>query len=192
MKSTDRYQARTGHFILFWGVPNEVHRRNPIGTSRLAILEFRPRGGRTSWRYATNGMSESIQPCSQGPVRTELFASTDTRQDWAIALLDAISRYPTQQDTYFGEYDTVEVGQPIDARRSPFTAVLLAPPGPHEQTAVGTISAVTSDAIQVHQVIGIYKDECKFVIEHGGRKLYNQLIKRGCTLSLDEVRRSVL
>ena len=188
----DRYQTRTGHFISFWDVPTEIYRRNPIDASNLAIVQFGPRGPRNSWRHATNGMSEHVQRCNQGPVRTELFASTDERRDWAIALLEAVARYPMQQNTFIGEYDTVAVGQPIDSAQSPFTAILLAPPGRSEHAAVGTIEAGMADVIPVYRVIGIFTDECQLTIERGGRNLYNQLLQQVCTLSFDEARSSVV
>jgi hypothetical protein len=137
-------------------------------------------------------MSEHVQSCSQGPVRTEIFASTDKQQKWAIALLDAIARYPMQHGTCFGEYETVEVVQPIDAAHSPLTAVLLAPAGPGEQAAIGTIDAVLPEGIQVYQVVGIHKDECSLAIERGGRELHDRLMNRCCALSLDKERRSVV
>src|SRR5207249_4194147 len=121
----DKYPARTGHFITFWSVPTEIYLRGKINNAELAILEFGPRKDRSSWRYATNGMSEYIQT-HEREIRTELFACTKDRQKWATELLDALSRYPQQECTFFAEFDTVAVGQPIDRNDSPFTAILLA------------------------------------------------------------------
>lgn len=93
----------TAHWITHLGVPMEIHPRAMHGFDRaFAILEFAPRGSRTSWRYATNGMSSRIQACPQPGVRvrTEVYAATAQRAPWMCDLLTALAAYPWDQQTW--------------------------------------------------------------------------------------------
>jgi len=170
----------TGHFIAHWGVPAEIRPRSVAGIGELAILEFSPRGGRATWRYATNGMSKCAQPGSPAnvDVRTEVYACTSERIEWIDALLAAIVSYPWDHATYLAEGDTINVGQPIDRRESCYTGILLAPPGPADPPTVGLIGGLRDDVL-VHQVIGVLPDEIVHAMRHGGKELWMRLLRRG-------------
>lgn len=186
-----RYKERTGHYIVFWGVPGEIHVRKELGTSSLAILEFPPRSGRSTWRYATNGMSEYVQTYEGTTSRTELFACTSRKLSWVVSLLDALARYPSQEQTLLGAFDTVAVGQPIDRDSSAFSAVLLAPP--HlEADALGVMAGLTDEPIHISHVIGIFESECAFAVENGGAALYARLRAHGSSFLLDALRTPVV
>jgi len=133
-------------------------------------------------------MSEYAQSLENHEVRTELYGCSKNRREWVIELLDALARYPSQNETYFADYDTISVGRPIDTRNSPFTAILLAPPEPDDPEATGEIVGLASGSVFVHRVIGIHDSECDFAIANGGEELFKQLLALKCSLLLDEIR----
>jgi hypothetical protein len=135
-------------------------------------------------------MSESPQRHETGHIRTELIACSTLRAVWIISLLDALARYPFSHDTYFSEFDTIPIGQPIDRNRSPFSAILLVQPNEGELASLGTIDIALDETIFVLQVIGIYDTECDFAVERGGEALYSELRARA-SLRLDDLRKAV-
>jgi len=187
MTETSQKKAITAHFITHWGVPRHIHvqEQSPV---ELAVLEFGPRAQRQTLRFATNGMSAYIQFYQTKGYRTELYTSSRSNALWIIQLLAAIAKYPVLQETRLGEFDTIPVGGPIDQDSSPFTAVLIAPPGPDEAETLGAILDVTPEPILVHQVVAITDSELNFAIEHGGERLWERLIDLGRPLLLDEMR----
>lgn len=185
-------RAITCHFMSHWGVPSDIRPRKLAGVDDFAILEFAPRGTRTTWRYATNGMSAYAQKCAdgQGKTRTEVFGATKSKVTWADELLAAVATYPRDYVTCLAEGDTIHVGQPIDRQHSPFTTLLLAPPGRGDPEAVGAIAQM-SEVILVHQVVGILPLELAFAGRRGGKLLWNRLASGGEVL-LDQERLSVI
>src|SRR6516164_7144929 len=111
---SSRQQIITGHFIAHWGAPIEIRPRKVQGIESFAILEFGPRDSRTTWLYATNGMSSYTQayPDERMKIRTELYACCKQRVTWVDDLLAAIATYPRDCTTFLAEADTIEVGQP--------------------------------------------------------------------------------
>ncbi len=170
----------TGHFIAHWGVPSSISPHKIDGFGELAILEFAPRGARLTWRYATNGMSCYEQEKLQGGVcvRTELFACTRSRAPWVKDLLIAIAKYPMDYSTYFTEGDTISVGQPIDRKDSPFTGILLAPPGPVDPQTLGLVGGI-SEKVLVHQVVGILPSDLLQTRHQNGKKLWAGIVENG-------------
>jgi hypothetical protein len=153
----------TGHYMAHWGVPMEIRPLKARGISEFAILEFKPRRSRLTWRYATNGMSSFIQyhPENRFRIRTELFVCTKERQAWIAGLLTALASYPLDYCTCFTEGDTIDVGKAIDQINSCYTGILLAPPGPADPPTVGLVGG-TSENILVHQVVGLLSCEVSF------------------------------
>lgn len=188
----DRNRARTGHFIAHWGVPKDIQVRPYVGGIELAVVVFGPKEDRKSWRYATNGMSEFVQESDQGRLRTELYACTHKMGDWVVALLHALASYPLQKRTFFADYDTVPVSQPIDRKESPYRGVLLAPTSPEDPENLGEIDGVTEEPIFVHLVVPIYDVECELAIDKGGQELWARLLSSGSSLCLDGQRSSVI
>jgi hypothetical protein len=162
----------TEQYIFHWGVPKEIHPRKLARINEFAILEFAPRGPRSSWRYATNGMSSFVQhhPDEVVKVRTELFGATKERAAWVEDLLAGIATYPLDFATYLSEGDTINVGQPIDRNKSRFTAILLAGPGHIDLETVGLVGGMP-ESVLIHQVVGIFSSEANFAEEHGGKAL---------------------
>jgi hypothetical protein len=182
-----RYGSRAGFFILHWGVP-AIHERPQLGDDPLAVFQFKPRDERATWRYVTNGMSEHEQRSARGTLaRTELYAATSAESPWAIDLLDALARYPGQHDAAFFELDTIEVGQPIDQKGSPYTSLLLVPPEPEDPGTLGAID-IPGCTVLVHRIVGIYESECDFAIENGSEQLWKRLLESGQSLLLDHIR----
>jgi hypothetical protein len=184
-------QQVTGHFLVHWGVPKDFHLRRPLAEGRdLAIMEFPPGAERATYRFATNGLSGIPQDSGDERVRAELYACSSNSHPWVIELLDALARYPIRHQTCLREFDTIAVG-PIDRERSLFTAILLAPPGADEKETLGAIATEYTEATLVHQVIGIFEDECQLAIEEGGEELWRRLSALGLVLALDAKRQSV-
>lgn len=178
----ENYRGKiTAHFMAHWGVPTEI-RPYEIGSLRasLAILQFAPRGARQTWRYATNGMSSYLQhsPDFEARVRTELFACTLKKEDWIDDLLKAIASYPADYSTYLSQGDTIEVGQPIDRRKSCFTGILISPPGPIDPSSLGVIDGLENDVL-VHQVVGLTPAEICYTQKYGGAKLWESIAQNG-------------
>jgi hypothetical protein len=125
-------------------------------------------------------MSNYLQrhPDPRMKVRTELFACTTEKMSWIDDLLGAIAAYPNDYSTYLAEGDTIEVGQPLDRDSSSYTGVLLAPPGPLDQSTLGVIGDLGEDVL-VHQVVGLLGPELDYVREHSGKRFWEQLVKLG-------------
>lgn len=179
----------TGHFISHWGVPKEIRPRTLPGVGDFAILEFAPSGTRTTWRYATNGMSSYAHNYPDGlvHVRTELYCSTKEEATWVDALLAAIATYPLDFTTYLAEGDTINIGQPIDRHHSRFTGIFLARPGLSDPEAVGLVTAMPANVL-VHQVVGILPSEAEFAEQQGGKALWERLVRNGDLLIDDDSR----
>lgn len=182
----------TSHFIAFFGVPTEIRPRAVRGIGEVAILEFAPAGNRKTWRYATNGMSAYLQrhPDPRVHVRTEVYATTCHRQGWVDDLLLAVAAYPYDCDTYLAEGDSVNVGQPIDRRVSPYTGILLIPPGPHDASNLGLVGGVVEN-ILVHQVVGLLPSEVELAAQGNGKRL-SDAIRAADELSLDAHRAKIV
>jgi hypothetical protein len=188
---TSTKQQVTAHFLVHWGVPRDFHLRWPLADGQdFAIMEFPAAGDRQTCRFATNGMSAIPQGSGKASVRTEIYACSDNSHPWVIELLDALARYPIRHQTCLNEYDTISVG-PIDRDRSQFTAILLAPPSADEKESLGAIATDYAEATLVHQVVGIFDDECKLAIEEGGEELWRRLSSLGRRLALDAERENV-
>ena len=158
----------------------------------FAILDFPPREvGRSTWRYATNGMSSYLQshPDKNIRVRTEVFASTLREVSWVCELLAAIATYPADYATYLADGDTIDVGQPIDRSASPFTGVFLTAPGPFDAPTLGLIGGLP-DKVLVHQVVGLFPAELLYASREGSAGLPTRLWQHGEPL-LDELRDAV-
>ena len=170
----DQRQLFATHLIAHWGVPKEIC---PITTSKiqpLAIFSFGPRGKRQTWRYATNGMSGVVQNDSEPEIRTELFLGTAAPAPWALDLLIALARYPSDYSTYLSQWDTINVGQPVDQVNSPYTAVLLTPPEPWDVATLGVVGAL-QNCVLLHRVVAILPSELEYSLQHGGEALWTRL-----------------
>lgn len=157
---SDSHRAMTAHWITHFGVPMEIYPRALHGfDGAFAILEFAPRDSRTSWRYATNGMSSRIQACPQPGVRvrTELYAATAQRAPWVCDLLTALAAYPWNQQTWFSEGDTIELQENPMSRNCPFAGIMLARPGAIDPPEIGL--AGDSEPILIHQLAGLLPAE---------------------------------
>jgi hypothetical protein len=171
--------AITGHFIAHWGVPTDIRpsQVNPFGD--FAILEFAPRGARTSWRYATNGMCSKPQLTDeQRSVRTEIYACSEHRILWCDELLVAIATYPFLYGTYLSEFDTIDAQRPVDQGTSPYTGILLAPPGPSDRDTLG-VTIVPQFEIIIHQIVGLFPEELEFAAQGGSGELWKRLRMNG-------------
>jgi hypothetical protein len=186
--TTDALEKITAHFISHWGVPNDIRERKIRGAEKFAVLEFAPRGTRTTWRYATNGMSSYVQNHSnpEVKVRTEMIACTSQPVPWIGDLLGAIASYPTDYTTSLAEGDTIAVGQAIDRSQSPYTGVLFAPPGPIDPASLGVIGGLEENVL-VHQLVGLLPAEVDYAEKHTGKTLWKRLVKFGEPL-LDRIR----
>lgn len=157
---SDANRAMTAHWITYFGVPSEIHSRalNAFDGA-FAILEFAPRGSRTSWRYTTNGMSSRIQACPHPGVRvrTEIYAATIRRAPWMCDLLTALAAYPWDQRTWFAEGDTIELQESPTSRKCPFAGIMLATPGALDPPEIGL--AGDSEPILIHQLAGLLPAE---------------------------------
>jgi Suppressor of fused protein (SUFU) len=170
----------TAHFLTHWGVPKEIHPRTVKGIGSFAVLEFGPRGKRKTWRYATNGMSSYLQPNPDQNlrIRTELYACTEKKTMWVEDFLAAIATYPNDYATYLAEGDTIDVGQAIDRNCSPYSGILLAPPGPFDPATIGLVGGVSQN-ILVHQVVGLLEKEIQYAQKHGGKAIWEQVVHKG-------------
>lgn len=179
----------TAHFMLHWGPPSEIRPRRMPGIEKFAILEFGPTVSRKTWFYATNGMSSYAQTrAGEGaPLRTEVYCASKERLTWVDNLLAGIATYPNDHKTCLAVTDTIEVGQPIDQRSSPFTGVLFGPP------PLATLCVIDPPPaeVQIHQVIGLLPGETAFAAQHGGRALWHLLGKQE-NFFLDEVRAPII
>jgi hypothetical protein len=170
-----RYKERTGHLIAHWGVPRQIYPRKSLAGQALAVVEFAPRPNEEGWRYITNGMSEYLQLVNDTRVRTELLAYSLKRHDWIVDLLDGLSRYPTQHGTFFAEFDTIPVGQPIDRGASCFHGVLLAPLPRSESASLDPMWGLFPEPVHTLLIVGIHASEIAFASEHGGKALFDSV-----------------
>jgi hypothetical protein len=187
MSETSRKKAVTGHFMAHWGVPSEIHVQEKSRID-LAVVEFAPKGGRATYRFATNGMSAIVQPSRGGRYRTELYASSRSAAPWIVRFLAVLAVYPIEEETSLGEMQTVPLAGPIVQGDSIYSAILIAPPGPEDPETLGAILGVTTEAILVHRVVPISELERDFAAERGSEELWQQLLGLGRPLLLDEPR----
>lgn len=169
---SDANRLMTAHWITHLGVPKEIHPRALNGfDGAFVILEFAPRGSRSSWRYATNGMSTRVQACPQPGVRvrTELYAATVQRALWVCDLLTALAAYPWDQQTWFAEGDTIELEDSPKSRNCPFAGIMLARPGTLDPPEIGL--AGDSEPILVHQLAGLLPAELEQAKRGNGARL---------------------
>lgn len=187
-------KAVTAHFMFQWGVPKRIHLHNePLQKlNELAVMEFQPKDLNGQWRFATNGMSLLTQSSEKTLYRTELYMGSSSSEAWIIKLLAAVARYPAMEETSLHEFDTISVEGPIDELASPFTAVLIAPPGPNELDTLGGIIGITPEPILINQVVGIYESECHFAIRYNGEELWKLLLGLNQTLLIDQNRPNVI
>jgi hypothetical protein len=181
----------TGHFMQHWGGPDEIYTRPPLAGLDFAVVRFGHGGSGRGFRLATNGMSSILQTLKEQRFRTELYASSQGDNTWVVELLDALARYPLEDDVALCEFDTIEIGQPIDRKDSPFVAVLLAPPGPDDSETLGAIGVEGEAPVVVHQVIGITRRECDFAMREGGEALWSRIRSLGQTPGLDQSRSEI-
>ena len=89
----DAYRARTLHYINYLKVPSKIHERQLGASGVVGVLEFRPDGDASFFRYVTNGMSEVWQTRpDKGIVFTELIFYTATAAKWAIDFLARLAQ----------------------------------------------------------------------------------------------------
>jgi hypothetical protein len=192
MATSERFKRRTAHFIAHWGVPKAIHQQVDLSGLPLAILEFSPNRYLTSWRYATNGMSEHLQEGGDRKVRTELYACSHDEAPWLIQLLDALARYPIQQATFLSEYDTMPLVSGMPGVPPEFGGILLAPPDPHDPVTLGALQVDDSLPVLVHQVVLVTTSELNFAINNDGRALWGRLLKHDQLLVADKQRPSAV
>ena len=169
---SDANRLMTAHWITHLGVPTEIRPRTLHGfDGAFAILEFAPRGSRTSWRYATNGMSSRLQAGPQPGVRvrTELYAATAQRARWMCDLLTALAAYPWDQRTWFAEGDTIELQESPTSRNCPFAGIMLVAPGAIDPPEIGL--AGDSEPILIHQLAGLLPAELQQAKSGSGARL---------------------
>ncbi len=186
--ASENYKHRTGHFILHWGVPGAIHPQPDLGGQALGVLEFSPNRRLTSWRYATNGMSELPQECDGRKRRTELYAISRAKAPWLIPLLDAMARHPFQEPTYLSECDTLPLVPGMPGVPPQFGGILLAPPDPPDPATLGAFTCGDGATVLVHQVVLITPSEMEFAIASGGETLWKRLVKLDQPLLADRSR----
>lgn len=186
-----RNRARTAHFMTQWGPPAEVHVRSTGFAPQLAVLEFPPRGARTHFRFATNGLSE-LELGSMRE-RVELYASTRLRALWAVDLLVQLCRYAVEYEVHLSEGDSLPAGRPIDGAQSPFFGLLLvAPEVCGDSPSLGAIPGLWQKPPLVHKVVGLYSEELSVAADGGSDFLVRRLTDLKKSLSLDESRAAVI
>lgn len=187
-----RNKARTGHFIKHWGVPEDIIIKPYINNNELAYLIYPPKDNRQTWRCVTNGMSEYTQDTGQQLIRTEVYCCMNNMSNWIVSLLNAITLYPFNNNTYIADFDTIPVGKPIDQMNSRFSNLLLAPGMYEDNEKVSVISGITNENIYLHLIVPIYETECKYAINNGGKELWSCLLHSNCSLCLDACRQSIV
>ncbi|MBW3624157.1 MAG: suppressor of fused domain protein [Armatimonadetes bacterium] len=182
-------QQITGHFIYHWGVPAQIH----VQRDDLAVLEFAPQGNRKTFRFATNGMSRSIQPSGDLCYRTEVYVCANSPAPWMIDLLKSTAEYPEQHRTHFLEGNTIPVKFPLPSTDFPFQALLIAPPEPSDPPTIGAICDSSSgETIFIHQLIGITQNELAYAMLKGSERLLHRLVSLGEPLLIDKARQEAV
>jgi hypothetical protein len=124
----------------------------------------------------------------RGSVRTELYTCSQHRLPWVDELLVAMATYPFLNETYLSEFDTIDAQQPIDQETSPYTGILLAPPGPTDPETLGLAGKPGEDVI-IHQVVGLLPKELEYAAQGGARDLWRKFLGEG-ELAIDRIRSS--
>lgn len=181
-------RTTTAHFIRHWGVPKDIHSRASSLGLDLAILEFGPRTGRRTFRFATNGASEYLQGLGEVRYRQELFCSSRSSAHWIVELLQGLADYPVRYLTHLAVFDTLAVQKPIDRGRSPYVGLLVVPPTPGEEETIGAFYRSPDSPVVVNRVIGIYESELEYCYDYGGERLWTELTSTGGCLEIDSER----
>jgi hypothetical protein len=162
------------------------------------VFEYAPTPGRSSWIYATSGMStpweakESDTSAISG-LGYEFVFESSVRGDWAIRrlwqlmayqVLLCYSRYPGRKP--LGAFDRLPLRSPIWDRESKIEFLMLAPAG----SSFGT-QRVESGSFELLRVVGITDDEAAFARAQGGDSLMESLRSGSAFPVTDPTRASV-
>lgn len=147
------------------------------------VLEYAPGDGRSSWLYASSGLSnewdrESPAPELVSGLGAEFVLETSTRADWAIPLLQRLMAFQLllaggryKDRTPLGDFDRIPLGAPLASPDSKLRWLMLGPP-----TRFPRRAELESGHFDFTQVCGISEEEASFAREKGGPALLDALL----------------
>jgi hypothetical protein len=197
---------------LFGTMPNNIYPLGPDafeGMSRsdeidprwftVGVIECQPNEKRASWLYVSSGLSNAWEadapdPDSLSGLGCEFVLQTAEQAQWALFLLRrmvafnlclAHGRFPGKSELQL--WARIPLRAPIDGRSSPLTFLLLAP-----MTGCEGNHQIPSGYFQFLNFIGVTEDEAAVAREHGGDRLYRNLLEKGAAPITRPERKSVL
>jgi hypothetical protein len=165
----------------------------------IGVIECGPNEKRANWLYVSSGLSNAWEadapdPDSLSGLGCEFVLQTGDQAPWALLLLRrmvafdlclAHGRFPGKSALQL--WARIPLRAPIDGRSSSLTFLLLAPMTGHEGT-----QQILSGHFQLLNFIGITEDEAALAREHGGDRLYRNLLERGAAPITRPERKSIL
>lgn len=105
---------------------------------------------------------------------------------WPMRLLRFLARFPWEESTWIGRGHTIPL-EPF-AENTRLSGVFFDCPGNYP-VAAGRILLPKDTAVQILQVIPVYKEEIDYAVEHGSEEL-EKLLKEAASLPVDIARRN--
>ena len=147
-----------------------------------AVIEFAPARPRTSWLYATSGLSDAWEvesPNAMAPagLGCEFVLETRAQSPWAIVRLQQLTafqvliaqgRFPNRKP--LDDFDRVPLRAPLGPEPSALTWLMLAPP-----TCFPRKARLQSGFFNFFQVVGISEAEAAYARAEGGEELWKLL-----------------
>lgn len=162
------------------------------------VFEYAPTPGRSSWVYATSGMStpweaEDADPSAASGLGCEFIFESSVQGDWAIRRLWQLmayqmllchNRYPGRDP--LGLFDRLPLRSPIWDQESEVQILMLAP----AESSLRT-QQVEAGSFELLRVVGITDAEAAFARVHGGDSLLKSLQSGSAFPVTDPTRGSV-
>jgi hypothetical protein len=164
----------TGHYMLYWRVPTNVHVQKQPGLPDTAVIEYAPNANRQGWLLATNGASNYRVRQQGKQIGCELFGRFRDKAAWNLELFAAICRYVVTQRTPLFTFDTISLDGLSAVGQMPFPHLLFGE-GLYQPETLGSIQFDAQNIIIVNQVYGLYDAELEYAKQYGGEALWNKM-----------------
>lgn len=162
------------------------------------VFEYAPTPSRSSWVYATSGMStpweaEDADPAAVSGLGCEFIFESSVQGDWAIRRLWQLmsyqmllchNRYPGRDP--LGEFDRLPLRSPIWPQESEIQVLMLVPAESSWRS-----QQLESGSFELLRVVGITDAEAAFARAQGGDSLLESLRSGSAFPVTDPTRKSI-
>jgi len=177
----------TGHYILHWRVPSNVHVQKQSGLPDVAIIEYAPNATRKHWILATNGMSQYRIRSRGKMIGMEVFGCFRDKAAWNVELFTSLARYSTRYKEALCEFETLALNGISTSGKMPYQHLFFGQTLYQPET-IGAIEFDPQNLIIVNQVFGIYDSELEYIKQFGAEALWDKMLASQMPDTLDIAR----